>query len=378
MSVERVKRSSGEVVWRVRWRDVAGRNRSKVLGRKRDADAFDAEIKRRRRTGELAAMDGGRETLDEYVTGTWSKAHAAHLAPATRELYGYLYDRYIAPALGGFQLREITAEAIGRWQSEVLEAGLGKPATKKAITLLGSILQRAAESGRIAANPQRVVRKVRVPRSPEVQPLPPSTIEAMRSASNPRDATLISVLAYAGLRPQEALGLRWSQVRERTLIVNAEKTGARRTVRLLSPLIADLSEWRESSGGTGESLVFPGVDGRRWTNHAYQSWRRRAFDRAAASAGVPQATPYSLRHSFCSLLLAEGRSVIEVARQLGHGANLTLGTYGHVIDELADLDRVDAEDVIWAARGGSDVPVSYLSGDEHGRPEHRLDRRTGS
>ena len=28
--------------------------------------------------------------------------------------------------------------------------------------------------------------------------------------------------------------------------------------------------------------------------------------------------------------------MIYVARQLGHGATLTLGTYGHVIEELED------------------------------------------
>ena len=72
--------------------------------------------------------------------------------------------------------------------------------------------------------------------------------------------------------------------------------------------------------------------------------------KAAKVADATDATPYTLRHSFCSLLLAEGRSVIEVARQLGHGANLTLSTYGHVIDELAGADRVDAEAAIRAAR----------------------------
>jgi ribosomal protein L15E len=50
MSVERVERKDGTVVWRVRWRQ-GGRNRSKVLGRKRDAEAFDAELVRKKRTG---------------------------------------------------------------------------------------------------------------------------------------------------------------------------------------------------------------------------------------------------------------------------------------------------------------------------------------
>ena len=71
---------------------------------------------------------------------------------------------------------------------------------------------------------------------------------------------------------------------------------------------------------------------------------------AAAAAGVPDATPYTLRHSFCSLLLHEGRSVIYVARQLGHDAKLTLSTYGHVIEELEDSPRVPAEDAIRTAR----------------------------
>jgi hypothetical protein len=41
--------------------------------------------------------------------------------------------------------------------------------------------------------------------------------------------------------------------------------------------------------------------------------------------------------------------VIYVARQLGHDARVTLGTYGHVIDEL-DAPHIDAEQAIADAR----------------------------
>jgi integrase len=34
-----------------------------------------------------------------------------------------------------------------------------------------------------------------------------------------RDATFVALLAYAGLRPGEALALRWGDIRERTLLV---------------------------------------------------------------------------------------------------------------------------------------------------------------
>jgi integrase len=76
------------------------------------------------------------------------------------------------------------------------------------------------------------------------------------------------------------------------------------------------------------------------------------------AAGLEHARPYDRRHSFASLLLHEGQSVIYVARQLGHDARLTLTRYGHVIDELAHAPKLSAEDAILVARG-ADVPVSY-------------------
>jgi integrase len=130
------------------------------------------------------------------------------------------------------------------------------------------------------------------------------------------------------------------------------KTTAHRTVRLLAPLREDLLAWKLRSGRPRDrALVFPGPDGGLWTKTTYDNWRRRAFDRARGAAEADEATPYALRHSFASLLLHEGRSVIYVARQLGHDARLTLGTYGHVIDELDGAPQMPAEDAIRAARG---------------------------
>jgi integrase len=366
VSVERIQRGGGEVVWRVRWRDARGRNRSRVLGRKRDAEAFDAELRRRKRTGELAALDAGRETLDEYVAGAWSRAYAAHLAPRTRQTYASAYDRHISPRLGDLRLREIDAEVVASFQGDLIRAGVGPHAIRKAMTLLGGILQRAAEAKRIDFNPQRVVRKARLPRTAEVRPLPPAQVEQLRRTLAHRDATIVSVLAYAGLRPGELRVMRWRHVGERTLLVDAVKTGARRSVRLLAPLRGDLGEWRTVTDDDSEdTLIFPAADGGEWSANAFEKWRRRVFAPALRSIGIERGRPYDLRHSFASLLLHEGRSVIYVARQLGHGAELTMRTYGHVIEELEDRPQLPAEDAIREARealdGGEHVPVSYLS-----------------
>lgn len=359
MSVEKVHRASGEIVWRVRWRQH-GHNRARTFSSKRDAGDFDAEVRRQRRAGSLMTLDAGRETLGEYVTSTWAACHAATLAPKTRLHYASLYDHHLRPYLGSIALREISAETIGRWQAERLAAGAGRVAVRHAIELLASILEHAVVGGRLPENPARRVKKARRPRREEVQALSPRMVEAMRAALGARDATLISVLAYAGLRPGEALGLRWGDIREHTLLVQRAislgeevdtKTRQHRTVRLLAPLAADLRSWRMASGRPQDhELVFPGKDGRPWTLAAYQSWRRRAFRRAIQAAGILHARPYDLRHSFASLLLHEGRSVIYTARQLGHDSRLTLSAYGHVIDELENLPQVRAEATIHAAR----------------------------
>jgi integrase len=101
------------------------------------------------------------------------------------------------------------------------------------------------------------LRPARRPAKKDVRPLAPKTVEVLRAKASPRDAMLISVLAYSGLRTQEALALHWGDVRERTIpgerAVSLEeekdtKTHAHRTVRVLAPLREDLLAWRMRSG----------------------------------------------------------------------------------------------------------------------------------
>jgi Phage integrase central domain len=155
MSVEKARRTSGEVVWRVRWRQHR-RNRARTFSTRRDAADFEAEVRRQRRSGSLAAIDAGTETLGEYVTGAWITMHAATLAPKTQLHYASLYDHHVRPHLGAIPLRDIGPEMIGRWQTDRLAMGAGPVAVRQAMDLLGSVLEHAFVSGRIAENPVRV------------------------------------------------------------------------------------------------------------------------------------------------------------------------------------------------------------------------------
>jgi integrase len=366
VSIERIERKSG-AVWRVRWRDELGRERSKVTGRKRDAEALEAEIVRRKRTGELDLLTGGKETLADFGQEWWRLYVVPNLGVRTQQSYAGLWDRHVLPRLGAMRLHSITPEEIERYRAELEATGVGPPTVYRALALLQGVLQRAVEWRRIGQNPVKLVRKPNIRRQRVVRPLSPRNVERLRAAANSRrlygqrDAALISVLAYAGLRPQEALGLQWGDVRDRTLLIEkasdgqgalkATKTQHSRTVRILSPLAHDLAEWRLLRGRPrAQELVFPNLQGGVWNDRAWQTWHRDAWRPACKAADLNGVRPYDLRHSFVSLLIHEGRSVIDIARQAGHSPMMTLDVYGHVFDEFDSGERISAEEQIRRAR----------------------------
>ena len=347
MSIERVQRATG-AVWRVRWRDEQGRNRSKVLGRKRDAEAFDAEVRRLKRTRELGHLDAGKQTLAEFGEEWWRLHAGPNLAATTRETYAAMWDTHVLPRLGGLSLRALDGERLREFRADLEADGVGPASVRKTLTLLHGVLQRAVEWGRIPSNPASMVRKPAPKRQLAISPLPPAVVERLRAQllqrGCQRDATLVSVLAYAGLRPGEALALSWRHVGRNALLVDGAvslgeigntKTGRSRTVPLLAPLGQDLSEWHLASGRPGDdALVFPAGDGTPWSRTAWQNWRRRVYAATAKDLGIQTTRPYDLRHSFVSLLIHEGRSIVDIARQAGHAPTMTLATYAHVFDEF--------------------------------------------
>jgi hypothetical protein len=180
MSVERVERKGG-VVWRVRWRDEQGQARSKVVGRKRDAESFEAEVVRRKRTGDLDLLTGGRETLADFAEEWWKLYAVPNLAPRTLRSYAGLWDRHVLPRLGGMRLNAITPEVVERYRAELEADGVGKPTVHRALVQLQGVLRRAVEWRRIGHNPVKAVRKPKVRRHREVRPLPPLTVSAYAS-----------------------------------------------------------------------------------------------------------------------------------------------------------------------------------------------------
>jgi integrase len=402
MSVHPTTRTDGRRAYEVRWREH-GRNRSRTFSLRKDADAWDREVSRRRQLGTLALQQltsRGGPTLGEWISARWAPEHGVTLAQSTRDRYANAYAVHIGPWLDEVPLNQITVAVLRGWQAALIKDGVSPGTIHKCRTFLSSVLRHAAESEAIPGNPLSLVRAPKAPPKDAVVPLSPITVERIRAAMlNPprrhvqpskagqrqrkayelpspgtpqtrqRDALIVSLLAYSGIRPGELRALRLADVQANTILVQraanpdgsvkATKSDRRRPVRLLSPLAQDLREYRLAIGRPPATrLVLVADDANPWNKTAWQIWRNDRWAPACRAAGLHEVPrPYDLRHSFASLLLAEGRQPVYVAKQLGHSLAVLLTTYAHLIAEYEDVERIDAEAEIRKARGkvGSDL-----------------------
>lgn len=353
-------------VYRVRYSDHANRRRSKSFDTRADALAFQAQVRLAARSGSLAAMDAGQQPLRDVAQAWWTDYAEPSLTATTRKAYATVWNLHALPRLGDVPVRALDAPTVFAFDAQLAADGVGPEARRKTLVVLQAIMRYAVLTGIAASNPVGAVRKPGGKRQHVVLPLAPAAIEQLvnnlRDDERPGGATMVVAMAYGGFRPQEVLALTYADVRERTVLVKAKNVDGQieiagkhsshraRSVTLLGALRDDLARWRRESGNPpDDALLFANATGEPWQVHDWKNWRRRAFKPAAIAAGLsPKFRPYDLRHTYASLLIASGRSVVDVAAQLGHSPATTLRTYAHVIPEIhgtidGDLDAYIAE-----------------------------------
>lgn len=347
------KRPEHRLPYEVRWRE-GGRERSRSFRLRGDASAFEDDLARRRQLGPLASQVlMSKLTLAEFLEQDWWPRYAIpNLRDSTRKRYLEVWGAYLLPRVGGYELRQITPMLVEDLRDELKAQGLGAASQRKALLLLSGILKRAASRGLIPSNPVAMIDKPKTPALHRPQPLAPATVEQIRRQLRPRDQTLVSLLAYGGLRPGEAMGARWEDLAERTLYIPPRKTSKERHLKLLSPLAQDLAEWRMACGRPESQLIFAPTSARNSGGESvWSNWVKRVYVPAARAAGVTgDMRAYRLRSSFVSLLLWEGQSLTRVAEQAGHSVATLARHYAGVLEELEGQPPVPAAEAIRAAR----------------------------
>jgi integrase len=344
----------GKVSYRVRYRDPAGRERSKTFGRKVDAERWLVEIEHAKHRGAWTDPALGKVRFADWLQAWW--ATTTNLRPATRARDESLLRRHAVPRFGELPLAAISQLEVRAWVADLAARDLAPATITKAYQLLGKVLAAAVDAGYLAQTPCRNVPLPRVEHE-EMRFLTPAEILTLAQVIRPAYRALVLVGAYGGLRIGELAGLRRGRVDLlRGTVSVAEivtevaghlhtgppKTRAsRRTVGLPRFVVREL-EAHLAGGGGPDQHVFTGPEG---GTLRIVGFRNRTWRPATEAAGLSGLRIHDLRHTAVALWIAAGASPKEVAVRAGHtSVSFTLDRYGHLYPEAdAKLcDRLDA------------------------------------
>lgn len=354
--------------FRVRWKDpITGRKRAEQLDTIPQAEAFHARLRLARAHRDVAALSRGQRTLNTFVELEWWPRYAGRrLERSTLRPYASVYNRHLAPHIGRLELRHLTSPRVRDLRELLLDLDVGAPTVRRALSILQGICSYAIEAGELDYNPVRDVEKPAVIRRLAIIAPGPLAVEALRGALDPASAVLVTLIAYEGLRPSEALALEVRHIATRTLLVEqrlvdgavmpGQKSApaaerACRTPELFVSAHQDLERHIATLDRRDpHAPLFPGAHGLTWTPREYRVWREDVFKPAVELAGLDIARPYDLRHGCASLLLHAQRPLTEIADHLGHTVATLSRYYAHMIADLRGQAAIPVDHQIRKAR----------------------------
>ncbi len=315
----------------------------------------------------------------------WLEMAKTRLSPRTWQDYKDVIQRNLKPALGNLPLSDVKPLHLQNLYQTLSASGLEAITIRKTHRVASVVFKEAVNLDLIAQNPVARSKPPKINESLKVKVM--SQVEVKRflgACQNSPYGIIFEFALETGMRPQEYLALRWTDLdfeRQSVEVVRAlvydRKGGgfyfkepktrkSRRTIPLSAQLcdklrvslekqneyLAEIAERirrrakpsrlnrREHNKKLLENhkalnLVFPS---QHFTPFKDINLGRRYFKTIAASAGLDKSlTLYSLRHTSISLLVMAGVSIKTVSERAGHSnVSTTLNIYTHVIGDAQE------------------------------------------
>ena len=294
------------------------------------------------------------------------KEHAPTLKEYTAVQYKDIYEKRIKPYFGNMRIKNITALDVRQWVSSLERSpgsnGKGEISdnTKGVFfRTLSSMLGVAVRWDIIDDNP---CRKVKTPRSKKtaVKALQQEDFDKLfakiDSYRDKRAVITIYLIALTGIREGEAAGLKWQDIDFENKVIHIEREALyipQKGVRVTSPKsensirdifisdllleklklykviqekdISDIGDYYQD-----DNYIIADYDGA----PVHASTIRKWLKAVCKHCDVPYVTVHGLRHTYASLLIANGVDVRTAAAQLGHSSpSLTMNVYANPQNE---------------------------------------------
>ncbi|MBI3314676.1 MAG: site-specific integrase, partial [Candidatus Omnitrophica bacterium] len=301
----------------------------------------------------------------------WLKDYAVlSVKPLTLRFYRTMVRSYLNPALGNLLLSQITPHRIqSLLASYQRERHLSAKTLRCLLTTLKTMLKHAKQWNHLRENPAEGVKPPRLEER-EMDFLHPGEIQLLLKHSDEPHRTLFLTAILTGMRRGELLGLQWGDIDWHNNLIHVRrslywqtqeelaehndtrmgkwrfstpksKNSVRRSV--MSPKLREALELHQIASPRSQyDLVFCTKDGQ--PIHA-ENMLRREFFPALRRAGLRRIRFHDLRHTYTTLLIAQGENVKFIQSQLGHASiETTLDRYGHLLPEAHGQvgERLDA------------------------------------
>ena len=262
-----------------------------------------------------------------------------------------IWERHLKPYFGHWHLQDINRHEILVFRNTLIGRELAPSTINLIMVHLASILSRAHDEGRIKTYPMRKMGHL----DPGEDKIDPFSFDELNhllgflAKKKPEYYPLVSIWAACGPRRGEILGLKWEDLDyfNATLSINRTlhpkgtegppKTKySRRTIPLRPEVIADFKRQEKYSRLASEYIFTDPLTNKRYKAADIIIDRFKVILRLA---GLRYRSPNQLRHTFASLAIGSGESILWVSMMMGHKSSKpTLERYARYIPNLARND----------------------------------------
>jgi site-specific recombinase XerD len=238
------------------------------------------------------------------------------------------------------KIDEITEpEIVAYTRYLVQERGVSASTQNQAINAIKFYYEKVKGGGRKFYQLERPIKEKKLPTVLSIEEIQ----DMIKSTANLKHKTMIMVCYSAGLRLNELLSLRPSDVdSDRMQISIKQGKGKKDRFTLLSekllPLLRDYYRAYRP-----KEYLFEGETGGQYSARSFQTVVQEALVRAKVRK---HASVHTLRHSFATHLLEGGTDLRYIQNLLGHGSSKTTEVYTHVTSRAlsgikSPLDSLD-------------------------------------
>ncbi|NYH22470.1 tyrosine-type recombinase/integrase [Paraburkholderia bryophila] len=235
---------------------------------------------------------------------------------------------HIYKVFGDRKLSAVTKQEISTYHGQVKQSHSPAYANRH-LALIKRMLGLAVEWGYLTANAAHGIKLFREENCRETflsKDEAKRLVDAMASDSNPIACAALKIMLLTGVRRQEALSARWVNVDLDAGIWLLPNTKARKPRQVVLSDAAQQVLHHLQASAINSPYVFPGRDPTKPLCDPKKTLRR-----LLAAAGITK--PFRIhdtRHSFASLLIADGTPLYTVQKLLGHAQSSTTERYAHL------------------------------------------------